>query len=188
MKLKFTVIALLTFYLSIGQNWLDDKCSGIIEEVNLVEFESSKSRNILDIVIDQSEEIVINGEVSSSLNSEIRFKEYILDFVSNPNKAKDKAENPYKAYIRINSYNKNLEKLNRLESYIKDVYVFLWDTAAEEKYESTYLALNCKKREKIYKSFPYQVINPLGAPKKSTNTRKRMGVGVPPFGGDVKKQ
>ena len=180
--------ALVLFYqVSEAQSWIDKTCPGLDKEVNLVEFETSKQRNVLEITINQSEELVINAKAMPELSSEIKFKEYILEFVTNPSKDKTKAENPNKVYIRLNSYNKSSSKLNTLDAFIKDVYVYMWDTEAKSKYDSNYKDLVCKKREKINKTIPLRIVSEHSS-KPKTNTRpKNRGVGLPPFGGDVKQ-
>jgi hypothetical protein len=63
------------------------------------------------------------------------------------------------------------------------VYLYLWDKESESKYKSSYVDLNCKKREKVFNSFPLKIIGELDH-KENKNKQKRKGIGVPAFGGD----
>lgn len=186
MKYSITFISILISISAIGQQWINPPCENLIQEIDKVEFESSKKRNLLEILINQSEEIVINGVANTDLNSEIRFKEFIFDFISNPLNDKNKAESPHKVYITLLSYNKKSNKTNKLMAYIQDVYTYLWDKASNEKYGSTFDELNCKKREKIYKSIPFRLINGEDQSNTKNKISKRGGVGVPKFEGDIK--
>ncbi len=186
MKYYITLLSVLISISALAQTWIASSCDNLIQDIDMVEFESSKKRNILEILIDQSEEIVINGVEYPSLNSEIRFKEFILDFISNPLNEKNKAESPNKVYITLSSYNKKSDKTHKLTTYIEDVYTYLWDKASNEKYETTFTDLNCKKRQKIYKSLPFQLINGKDQGKTKNKIPKRGGVGVPHFNGDIK--
>ena len=138
MKILSTLIITLFCTTLFAQSWLDQQCPSLDEEINMVEFEASKKRNVLDIVINQSDELVINGEEKPNLNSEIRFKEFVLEFVSNPNGDKSKAEAPNKVYIKLSSYNKSSQKISKIDTYIKEVYLYLWDSEGQSKYELSF--------------------------------------------------
>lgn len=186
MKILAIVITVLFSTSLVAQSWLDKECPDLDQEINVVDFESSKDRNVLDILINQSDEILVNGEAMPKLNSEIPFKEFVLEFVTNPNNNKTKAESPSKAFIRLSSYNKTTSKLEKLDTYIKEVYLYLWNTEGQDKYKSSYAELSCKKREKIVKSFPLRLVTDKSL-KSNLNQKPANRIGVPPFGGDVKE-
>jgi len=183
-----SILFFIIFSTSAGaQSWLDNKCPNLDKEVNLVEFESSRDRNVLDILINQSDEIVINGKEMPALNSEIPFKEFVLEYVTNPNNKKTKAESPSKVYVKLYSYNNTTAKLEKLNIYIKEVYLYLWNTEGQTKYESSYAELSCKKREKIANTFPLRIVSESTVESKLNPRPTRKRVGLPPFGGDVKE-
>jgi hypothetical protein len=117
--------------------------------------------------------------------SEIKFKEFVLDFITNPNQNKTKAEDPDKVFIRLNSYNNASEKPEKLDKYVKEVYLYIWNKEGQNKYESTFTNLSCKKREKVYKTFPFRLVTDNKLNKNQRPKTKR--IGLPPFGGDVKE-
>ena len=185
MKIIPTLIFIL-FSTTVGaQNWLDTECPNLDQEINLVDFETSKERNVLDILINQSDEIVINGEEKPGLNSEIPFKEYVLEYVTNPDNLKVKAESPAKVFVKLFSYNKATTKLEKLDIYVKEVYLYIWNKEAQSKYKSSYANLSCKKREKIFNAYPLRIVTKGTANSNQKKPKNR--VGLPPFGGDVKE-
>lgn len=178
------IIVLLISFLSLSsfaQSWFDPSCKDIDEQFAIEEFNSSQTQNILKVIVNQAGDLEINDELKPNM-SEIAFKEMVLDFVTNPNNEKYKAEKPEKVFIQLKSFNKTND-LENIKSYIQDVYLYLWDKASEKKYNSTYIDLNCKKRAKIYKAFPLRITKDKAATVKKPEIR----VGVPPFEGDVKK-
>jgi hypothetical protein len=185
MKTIITFCIGLLFITSNAQSWFDKSCNNIKDDVNQEGFKASSERNILKIIINQAGVIEINDIAKPNL-SEISFKELVLDYVTNPKNDKNKADKPEKVFIQLKGFNKDKEQLQNIESYIKDVYLYLWDKASEEKYESTYVDLKCKKRENIFDAFPLKLISEVSKNKKNSN-RLRKGPGVPQFGGDVKK-
>jgi len=186
MKIVSTLILILLSFAASAQSWLDDKCPDLDVEVNVVDFETSKERNVLDILINQSDEIVINGEVKPRLNLEIPFKEYVLEFVTNPNNQNTKAESPSKVFIKLYSYNKTSTKLDKFDIYIKEVYLYIWNSEADAKYQLAYGDLSCKRRAKIASEFPLRIVSE--ETKKNLNKPPSNRIGLPPFGGDVKKE
>lgn len=183
-----TQLILITSLLSFSMNaqvWFDKSCENINEDVIEEEFKTSNERNILKIIINQAGQIEINDEAKENLN-EIAFKELVLDFVTNPKGDKNKADKPEKVFIQMKSFNNESIKLDDLKSYVQEVYLYLWDKEAIEKYNSTYVDLNCKKREKVFNEFPLKLITTFEK-KMSGNTTMRRGPSLPPFSGDVKK-
>lgn len=171
---------------SNAQNWLDSSCKNIEDSVNELEFKSASDRNVLKIIINQAGEIEINEVVKTGL-SEIQFKELVLDYVTNPKKDKDKADKPEKVFIQLKSFNKNKDQLANIKAYVQDVYLYLWDKASDEKYDTTYIDLKCKKRKKIFDAYPLRLVSEISKNNKKKTTTIRRGPGLPNFGGDVKK-
>jgi hypothetical protein len=170
-----------------AQNWFDDSCKNIDENVTEEEFKTANQRNILKVIINQAGEVEINDVVKEGL-SEIGFKEYVLDYVSNPDGDKNKADKPEKVIIQIKSLNKDSEQLKSIKYFIQDVYLYLWDKEATNRFKSTYVELNCKKREKVFNAYPLKMVSDISKKKsKSNSIPKRKGPGLPPFGGDVKQ-
>ncbi len=173
------LISLTTF----SQDWFDKNCKNIDDDVAVETFKSSQPRNILKVVINQAGVVVINDEEKPNI-SEIAFKEWVLKFITNPNNDKDKAENPDKVYVQLKSFNKNSESIENIETYIQDVYLYLWDNYASEKYNSTYIDLNCKKRAKVFDKFPLKIVADFE--NESDKNGPPTNFGIPPFEGDVK--
>ncbi len=181
-------LTLCTISLSLNaQSWFDKSCVNIDEEVLEEDFKASSERNILKIIVNQAGDIEINDEVKKDIN-EIRFKELVLDFVTNPDDNKNKADKPEKVYVQIKSLNNDKKQLESIKYFVQDVYLYLWDKEADQRFKSAYVDLNCKKREKVFNAFPLRIIDDVKAEKKkSNNLPRKSGPGLPPFGGDVKK-
>lgn len=167
-----------------AQTWFDNSCKNIDESIAPEEFKTLEERNVLKIIVNQAGDIEINDELKPNM-SEIGFKELVLDFVTNPNNNKEKADRPEKVVIQLKSFQKDPKKTESLKAYVYDVYLYLWDLESDAKYSSTYVNLNCKKREKIFNNFPLKIIGGLEKKQKTDNIRK--GIGVPEFGGDAVK-
>lgn len=162
-----------------SQIWLDKSCP-IEEEISNEEYTSAKSNNLLTLVLDQEGKLLINGKRSDGL-SEIKFKEAVYDFLTNPSKDKTKADSPKQAIIALGSYGKN-ESYDLILKYVREVYLYAWDTAAEETYDRIYMDLDCKKREKIRnKEFPYHILEL----NKDEAKKPKSGIGIPSFNGDI---
>ncbi|QTY28220.1 hypothetical protein [Flavobacterium sp. CS20] len=183
MKNILVLLVCLFGFNVFSQSWLDGKCKDLDQAITSSEFNASNERNVLSIIINQAGEIAVNGEVKPNLR-EIAFKELVLDFVTNPKQNKSKASNPDKVYIQLASFNKNSDQLQVLKSYIQEVYIYLWDKYADEKYNSSYIELNCRKRSKVFETYPLRIIGEINNKERSNNRPK--GLGVPPFAGDVK--
>ena len=165
-----------------GQKWYDQQCE-IEGEISKSEYESSKERNILTIIIDQDNNLIVNDKERNDL-SEIKFKELIYAFLNNPDSDKTKAESPKKAIIAMASYGEK-DRYEMVLNYIREVYLYAWNLKSKEEYDKNYIDLNCKKRGKIIsKNYPYRVLE-LKAEDDKKNTPS-MSPGVPPFKGDVK--
>ncbi|MBS3738035.1 hypothetical protein [Mesohalobacter halotolerans] len=183
--MKFTIALLVCFigYNVYTQSWLDGKCKTLDQSITSSEFDEANERNVFSLVINQADDIVINGEAKPKLR-EIAFKELVLDFVTNPKQHKNKASNPDKVYIQLSSFKKKSNQIEEFKTYIQEVYIYLWDKYASQKYDSSYIELNCKKRSKVFDRFPLRIIGEINRQEKSDNRPR--GVGVPPFAGDVK--
>ncbi len=182
MKYLLVILVCILGFKTFSQSWLDGKCKTLDQTITSSEFNEVNQKNILNLIINQAGEIVINGEEKGNLR-EIAFKELVLDFVTNPKQNKNKASNPDKVYIQLSSFKKNSNQLEEFKTYIQEVYIYLWDKYAIEKYESSYVELNCKKRSKVFETYPLRIIGEFKNKEKSNNRPK--GVGVPPFAGDV---
>lgn len=181
-----TIILCLIGVLSFtaqAQSWFDTACKNIDDSLMAEEFKTSDDRNILKIIINQAGELIINGNEKQNF-SEIKFKEYVLDFVTNPKERKNKAAKPEKVVVQLDSYQNDNSKIDKYKSYVYDVYLYLWDRASNKKYEKTYINLKCKKREKIYNAYPLKITGHLDS-KEKTSTPIKRGIGVPDFGGDT---
>ena len=178
--LSFFLIFLFS-NLSLGQQWLDNTCK-IENEITNEEYTSAQSNNILTLIVDQEGKLLMNGQKKEGI-SEIQFKESVYDFLVNPSSIKTKSNSPKQAIIAIGSYgeHKNYDLILR---YVREIYLYAWDTYSEEKYQVIYSNLDCKKREKIRsKNFPYNVIE---LSKEEDDSKKpSFSPGVPPFAGDV---
>lgn len=188
MKFIITFCIVLIFQTASAQTWFDRSCKNINDKVNEEEFKLSNERNVLKIIINQASEIEINGQVNTGL-SEIGFKELVLDFVTNPRGNKSKAAKPDKVFIQLKSFNNDKAQLANLNSYVQDVYLYLWDKKADEEYGSTYLDLKCNKRERVFNAYPLRIVSDIAESKSksSLNNTLRKGPSLPPFGGDATK-
>lgn len=182
MKNILAFLICFSIHYSYSQVWLDGKCKELDIALSSSDFIEAKEKNILNIIINQADEIVINNKTKSNLR-EIAFKELVLDFVTNPNKGNNKADDPSKVYIQLDSYKETSKQLQTFKTYIQEVYIYLWDKSANEKYDLSYIELNCKKRAKILKAFPLRII---GNNKTEKKNNRPKGIGVPPFSGDVR--
>ena len=178
--LSILIISLISFSIQ-AQEWFDKSCKNIDDSFIVETFNTTQPRNILKVIVNQAGVLELNGEERQNM-SEIALKEWVLEFITNPNNDKKKAEKPENVFVQLKSFNNDAKTLNSLKSYIQDVYLYLWDKHAEEKYSSTYIDLNCKKRAKIFSDFPLFFVTDL---EKNKLNKKRFGVGVPTFGGDV---
>lgn len=183
-KIMKSFLTSLVFFVSIGvisgQTWLDNNCS-LDEKIYNEQYTSAKANNVLTLVFNQEGNLLINNKKSEGL-SEIKFKETVYEFLANPSKDKTKADSPKQAIIALGTYGKN-ESYDLILRYVREVYLYTWDTAAEEKYGDLYMDLDCKKRKKIRNnSFPYNVLE---LDKKKDDKKPKMTIGVPPFAGDV---
>lgn len=185
MKIIILSLFIILSYSTQAQKWFDDTCENIEDTVFEEDFKSAEDRNVLKIIVNQAGDVEINGVEKSNI-SEIGFKELVLDFVTNPDGKKEKADRPEKVLVQLKSLQKDTQTINTLKNYVYDVYLYLWDTESENKYKSTYVNLNCKKREKIFNSYPLKIIGGLEKNKKEVKIRK--GLGVPVFGGDTVKK
>ena len=178
--LSFLSILLLSS-LSFGQQWLDKTCK-IENEITNEEYTSAQSNNILTLIIDQEGKLLMNGKKKEGL-SEIQFKESVYDFLANPSNIKTKSDSPKQAIIALGSYGEH-ENYDLILRYVREIYLYAWDTYSEEKYQVIYSDLDCKKREKIRsKNFPYNIIK-LGK-YKDDSKKTGFSPGVPTFSGDV---
>ncbi|NEV93636.1 hypothetical protein G3567_05645 [Psychroflexus sp. YR1-1] len=179
----YVLISLASSASCFSQIWLDNSCP-IEKKVSIEEYTSAKSNNLLSLIIDQEGKLVMNGKRKEGM-SEIDFKESVYDFLTNPAKDKTKADSPKQAIIAIGSYGEH-NSYELILKYLREVYLYAWDTAAEEKYEAIYLDLDCRKREKIRDSdFPYRLLE-LNDSEKENKMKNRFTPGVPPFPGDIK--
>ncbi|MCH8535421.1 MAG: hypothetical protein LAT51_10165 [Flavobacteriaceae bacterium] len=181
MKKIFFLLFLLMCQLSISQNWLDQKCE-VDARLFPEDIDKASERNFLDVIINQEGKIMVNNKDLSILN-EAKFKEYIYFFIENPNEDDQLAKSPKKAMISLKHYN-HPEQFEAIEQQIREVYYFLWNNYAQEKYEDDYINLTCKERSKVQKEYPYN----LYLPKKTKEKEKGKPnfAGPPPFEGDVK--
>jgi hypothetical protein len=179
--LVFTVLALISFTAQ-SQIWLDNSCP-IENQISSEDYTSVKANNLLTLVVDQEGKLMMNGKRQDEM-SEIRFKEAVYDFLTNPSKENIKADSPKQAIIALGSYGKH-DYYDLILRYVREVYLYAWDSAAEEKYNSIYMELNCKKRSKIRTGdFPYNVIE-LNNQKPNDKKKPSFSPGVPVFDGDV---
>lgn len=181
MKTLFsTVLYLLIISSAHSQVWLDNTCP-IEIEISNEDYTSSKSNNLLTLIIDQEGKLLMNGIKKEGI-SEIKFKEAVYDFIANPNKEKTKADSSKQAIIALGSYGEH-DSYDLILTYVREVYLYAWDTTAEEKYETFYANLDCKKRKKIRNgNFPYNVIE---LNSEEDTKKPSFSPGVPTFSGDV---
>ncbi|MDR9400420.1 MAG: hypothetical protein RI558_03265 [Psychroflexus sp.] len=179
MKLIYLVLLVITLNLN-AQSWIDGKCR-IENKIPLNDFKSAKKENKLNLIINQEEKLTANKTDISFLNN-VQRKEFLYNFIMNPDKQDDLAQKPDKAFIRVKSFG-FADAKNQLINQIKDVYFLIWSEAAQEKYGKDYVALDCKSREKIQKKFPYQVIE---SNDKDKSDKKPKFSGPPSFNGDVR--
>jgi len=184
MKIIIVCLICLSSFISQAQSWFDTSCKNIDDSLIAEEFNTTDDRNILKIIINQAGDVVINGTEKPNL-TEIKFKEYVLDFVTNPKGTRNKASKPENVIVQLGSYQNDKTKIDKYKSYVYDVYLYLWDQASDEKYADTYMNLKCNKREKIFNAYPLKII---GQEEKEEKTnRLKRGIGVPDFGGDTIK-
>ena len=174
-------LLLFAFQTLIGQTWLDQKCD-IDARLYAEDIEKSSERNLLAIVINQEGKLLVNEKDLSVLNA-TKFKEYIYYFIENPEESTDLAKSPKKAMISLKHYN-HPEQYEAIEQQIREVYYFLWNNYAQEKYQQDYVELDCKERSKVQKHYPYHLFTP--KKQKEKEKGKPNFSGPPPFEGDVK--
>lgn len=174
-------ISLVSAASCFSQTWLDNSCP-IEVEISNEQYTSAKSNNLLTLIIDQEGKLLMDGKRKDGI-SEIQFKETVYDFLTNPSKDKNKADSPKQAIIALGSYGKH-DSYDLILRYVREVYLYAWDTASEEKYETIYMDLDCKMRKKIRdKSFPYHILE-LDS-KKKEQKKPNSTPGVPPFASDI---
>lgn len=164
-----------------AQKWLDNSCP-IEEEMTATEIEKANASDLLDIIINQEGKIMVNNKDLSFL-SDVKFKEFIYAFITNPDESEKQASSPKKASIQINHYN-HPEQYKTYLTYIREVYFFLWNNEAQEKYDSTYNELDCKKRSKVQKVAPYRLFEAKNRQQNKKDDEPRF-IGPPAFDGDV---
>lgn len=180
-KLSIIVIFFIS-YTTYAQVWVDKQCP-IEKHITSLDVEESNERDILAIVINQEGKVLVNEKDLSYL-SDVKFKEFVYTFITNPDESKSRASNPKKATFQINHYN-HPEEYNTYLTYIREVYYFIWNSQAQEKYSLTYNELTCEQRAKLQKGTPYRVFEVV----KKTEEKKEKGprfLGPPAFSGDVK--
>lgn len=182
MKVFFLAVLLFSATaVSHSQIWLDNSCA-IEDKVSKEDYTSVKSNNLLTLIIDQEGKLLMNGVKNEGM-SEIEFKEAVYSFLTNPTNDKAKANSPKQAIIALGAYGKH-EAYDLILKYVREVYLYAWDTQAEEKYQTFYADLDCKKRKKIRTGkFPYNVLE---LKEEKDNTKKpSFSPGIPAFEGDV---
>lgn len=179
MKLIWLFVLAISFNLN-AQSWIDGKCK-IENDITLNEFKNAKTENKLRLIINQEKKLTANKTDISFLDN-VQRKEFLYNFIMNPDKQDDLAQKPNKAVIRVKSFGFPDAK-NQLINQIRDVYFLIWSEAAQEEYGKDYVALDCKSREKIQKKFPYQVIE---SNDKDKSDKKPKFSGPPSFNGDVR--
>ncbi|MBZ9787477.1 hypothetical protein LB456_08405 [Psychroflexus sp. CAK57W] len=173
-------MSLVSAVSSFSQTWLDDSCP-IEEKISNEEYTSANPNNLLTLIIDQEGKLLMKGKRKEGM-SEIQFKETVYDFLTNPSKDKSKADSPKQAIIALGSYGKH-DSYDLILKYVREVYLYAWDTASQEKYETIYINLDCKKRKKVRtKDFPYNILE-LDSEKE--DKKPGSAPGVPPFSADV---
>ncbi len=177
------LLTLLSFSFVNAQLWLDKQCK-IADQVKSFEVEAASKRDVLQLLIDQEGKLLANGKDISFLN-ETRFREYVYNFIVNPDNQPQMAKNPKKAIISIQHY-QHPEIYNTKLENIREVYYFLWNLEANEKYKEEYINLDCKKREKLQRNIPYRVFEVSKKKEKKKDDGMPQFVGPPPFEGDVK--
>ena len=166
-----------------AQSWIDGKCK-LITNTKLTGFKDAKDENRLKLVINQEQKLMADDQDVSFLD-DVQRKEYFYNFIMNPDEQDDLAQIPGKAVVRVESYG-YLEAKKQLISQLRDVYYIIWTDAAVEKYDEEYVNLDCKKREKIQKKYPYQVIESVDQKEKRDKNKPPTPMSTPSFEGDVK--
>jgi hypothetical protein len=179
---------LLVLLLIIGfnvkaQSWIDGQCE-LISDVKLTDFKDAKNENRLKLVIDQEKKLMADDQDVSFLDN-VQRKEYFYNFIMNPDDQDDMAKKPTKAVIRVESYG-HKEAKKRLIGQLRDVYYIIWTEAAVDRYDKEYVELDCQKREKVQKKYPYQVIENVEKQKKKDSNKPPTPMTSPSFKGDVK--
>lgn len=183
MKTLILLVFLSITSLVSAQKWFDGNCK-LNDPVSDEQYKGEKLRNLFTVIVAQDNTLIINDEPYQQL-SEIKFKEMVLNFIDNPKKNNQLADSPTNAIIALRSFG-NKERLELLETYIREVYLYLWNTTAKKEFETPFADLNCKKRERIFdKFYPYNYY--LIQSKNSTkNQFPSKTPGPPPFPSDVK--
>ncbi|GGE15129.1 hypothetical protein [Psychroflexus salis] len=180
MKLIYILLVFLTTSSIVAQKWLDNACL-IENQITATDIEKASKSDLLDIVINQEGKILVNNKDLSFL-SDVKFKEFIYTFITNPDGSSDRASSPKNASIQINHYS-HPDEYETYITYIREVYYFLWNTEAQEKYNEIYNNLDCKKRARAQKVAPYRIFE-----VKKKKEKKKDGprfIGPPAFEGDV---
>ena len=182
--MKIVLILFLMIGINVNaQSWIDGKCK-LTTNVKLTDFKDAKDDNRLKLVINQEKKLMADDQDVSFLD-DVQRKEYFYNFIMNPDEKDDLAQKPNKAVIRVESYGYP-EAKKQLISQLRDVYYIIWTDAAVEKYDEEYINLDCKKREKIQKKYPYQVIESVDQEEKRDENKPPTPMTTPSFEGDVK--
>ena len=152
------------------------------DEITATDIDKADANDLLDIIINQEGKVMVNNKDLSFLN-DVKFKEFIYTFITNPDDSNERASSPKNASIQINHYN-HPEEYETYLTYIREVYYYLWNTEAQEKYEVTYNELDCKKRSKTQKVAPYRIFEAKDRNKQKKKEGPRF-IGPPAFDGDV---
>lgn len=109
------------------------------------------SKNVLTILVNASDEILIEKELAAVDQIKERTKEFIM----NPNKLTTLPSEPKKAVVslqndRSTSYRKYVEVYNE----IKAAYNELWEASSQARFRKSYKDLNDLDRQDIRKDIP----------------------------------
>lgn len=113
-----------------------------------------KSRNIFPVLVNAQNQLLVRGEIANVADIRERAKE----FISNPTKQEDLAEDPRKAIISLkNDRGTNYKTYLQVYNELKAAYSELWDETAQRKFGKSYedLENDRAKQQEVRNEIPF---------------------------------
>lgn len=113
-----------------------------------------KQRNLLRVTINADNQIFVRDEMIDAEN----LKDFVKDFITNPNDDENLAESPQQALISLkNDKGTHYEFYLTVYNELKSAYNEIWDKAAIERYGTQYENLNTDIQKEIRSDFPMAI-------------------------------
>jgi len=110
-----------------------------------------KTRNVFSVLVNAQNQLLVRGEVADIGQLRERAKE----FISNPRRMEDLAEDPKKAIISLkNDRGTNYKTYLTVYNELKAAYNELWNDLSQQLYEKDYTYLSIKQKKIIKERLP----------------------------------